>query len=208
MIGFKVLAMILGENVKKILLLILVLALNSIGYKLVQIIRPEGVLVTTWVDSFIPYISYFVIPYALYPIIVLIPFVLYWKDYQGYKKMALSLATVLIISLLIYSTFQTTMTRADVEPTDIFNWGVWMIYAQDDPLNLFPSLHVSLPTIATLFIYLRNRKLGFSLAPITILIIISTLFIKQHAFVDIIGGLILSFGVFYFFRNKFSSTSR
>ncbi len=70
-------------DLKKIKLLLLVVLLNSIGYKAAQFFRPEGFSVMTWLDSFIPYISYFVIPYALYPAIVLLPFYLYWKDYKN-----------------------------------------------------------------------------------------------------------------------------
>lgn len=186
----------LNENQKKIGLFVLVLILNSVGYKLAQILRPEGFLVTGWLDSFIPYVSYFVVPYALYPVIAIMAFVLYWNDYKKYKIMALSFAAVLAIAIIIFLGFQTTATRATIQGGDLFNWGVSLVYSFDAPLNAFPSLHVAIPVTATLFIYLRNRRLGLYLAPVTVLIILSTVLIKQHAVVDIIGGLLLAFGVF------------
>ena len=90
------------------------------------------------------------------------------------------------------------VTRAVLQQTDLFNWGVSLVYSLDQPLNAFPSLHVAIPVIATLFIYLRNRKLGIYLLPVTMLVILSTVFIKQHAVFDVVGGLILAFGVFRF----------
>ncbi len=106
---------------KKIGLFLLAVFLNSVGYKAAQILRPDGLLVTTWIDSLIPYIPYFVVPYALYVPVVLLPFFLYWKDYKKYRAVALSMAAVLAISILIFLAFQTRVIRATVEPTDLFN---------------------------------------------------------------------------------------
>ncbi len=184
------------NTVRKLGLLLLVVIINSVGYKAAQYFRHDGFSVMTWLDSFIPYISYFVIPYALYPVVVILPFYLYWKDYKKYKTMALSVATVLLVSVLIYFSFQTEITRADVHAGSFFDDLVLLVYSLDEPVNALPSLHVSLPTIATFFVFMRNRKLGFYLTPVTILIILSTVFIKQHAVIDIFAGLILAFAVF------------
>ncbi len=185
-----------NETAKKIGLLLLLGVLNGIGYKAAQIIKPTGILVTTWLDSLIPYIAVFVIPYALYVPVVLLPFALYWKDYNQYRTMALSMIAVLAISVAIFMTFQTYVIRTNVEPTDFFNWGVVFVQSLDAPVNALPSLHVAMPTLATLFIYLRNRRLAMIVAPVTVLIILSTMFIKQHAVLDVIAGLILAFAVF------------
>jgi len=188
----------MNETFKKLGLFLVAVALNSVGYGAAQALRPEGFLVTTWIDSFIPYVSWFVVPYLLFFPLVLVPFFLYWKDYPGYRTMALSLIAVLAVSLVVYLAFQTTATRAEVEPNDFFNWGVWMIYSVDKPLNNLPSLHVALSTIAALFAYLKSRRIGLGLAPLAVLIILSTVFIKQHAFLDVVAGLALTFGVFRF----------
>ncbi len=186
------------ENAKKVLLLLLVVALNSAGYKAAQVFRPTGTLLAIWIDSSIPYISYFVVPYALYVFVVLLAFVVCWKDYKLYKTMALSMATAIAIAIVIYMTFQTAVVRTNIEGTDIFNQGVKIVYQIDAPLNSFPSLHVAIPTIATMFIFLRNKKIGLATTPIAILIILSTVFIKQHVVLDVLGGLALSLCIFRF----------
>jgi membrane-associated phospholipid phosphatase len=63
-------------------------------------------------------------------------------------------------------------------------------------VNAFPSLHVSLTILAVLFVFARSWKWGVRLLPLGVLIILSTLFIKQHAVVDVIGGLLLAWVVF------------
>jgi membrane-associated phospholipid phosphatase len=187
----------MDERFNKIALFLLAVFLNSFGYTGAQILRPNGVLVMTWIDSMIPFVPQFIVAYALYFPVALLPFFLYWKDYKAYKTMALSLAAVLAIAIIIFLVFQTSITRADVDPQkDIFNWGVWQVYQWDAPLNALPSLHVAIPTIATLFVYLRNRKLGLAILPITIAIILSTVFIKQHAILDVLAGLVLAFAIF------------
>ena len=65
-------------------------------------------------------------------------------------------------------------------------------YASDKPLNAFPSLHVGMSTLATLFVYRKRKKLGLAVLPVTVLIILSTVFIKQHVLLDVAGGLVLA----------------
>jgi len=185
-----------NETLKKLGLLVALGALNGAGYKAAQLLRPTGILVTTWLDSLIPFIPYFIIPYALYVPVVLLPYALYWKDYKQYRTMALSMITVLAISVAIFMTFQTYVIRMYVEPTDFFTWGIALVHSLDAPVNALPSLHVSMPTLATLFIWLRNKRLAMVVAPVALLIVLSTVLIKQHAILDVIAGLVLAFAVF------------
>jgi membrane-associated phospholipid phosphatase len=67
------------------------------------------------------------------------------------------------------------------------------------PTNAFPSLHVSLTLTISMFVYGKNRKVGIVLLIITFFIILSTMFVKQHVFLDVIGGLMLAFVIF---KNK------
>ncbi len=110
--------------------------------------------------------------------------------------MALSVATVLLASVIIFFAFQTQIVRAEVRAGNIFDDLVLFVYSLDNPVNALPSLHVSLSTLATLFVFLRNKKLGLYISPVTILIILSTVFIKQHAVLDVFAGLIMAFAVF------------
>lgn len=185
-----------NETPRKIFLLAVVLFLNIVVYKIAQIAVPGGISLVTPIDNMIPFVSYFVVPYYLYAVFLLLPFAVFWKDYKNYMVMALSLVAVLAISNVIFFAFQTEVPRPDIQSTDVFSKAVLAIYSTDNPVNAFPSLHVAVPTIVTLFIFLRSRKFGLCLTPITILIILSTLFIRQHVIADVVGGLVLAFAVF------------
>ena len=97
---------------------------------------------------------------------------------------------------MIYYAFQTEVLRPIIASTDFFTRLTNTIYKYDMPNNTFPSLHVALTSTISAFVYEKNTKVGMVLIPLTILIILSTMFIKQHVFLDIIGGLMLAFVIF------------
>jgi len=72
----------------------------------------------------------------------------------------------------------------------------------DNPTNTFPSLHVGAIYLSTL-VFLQEQKGKF--LPYFIwanLILISTLTTKQHYIADVLGGVILSFMVYWIFFLK------
>ncbi|MBI4182156.1 MAG: phosphatase PAP2 family protein [Candidatus Aenigmarchaeota archaeon] len=184
------------DRAQKFGLLLAAVLLNSLGYAAIQWLRPTGVVVTTWVDSLVPFLPIFVIPYALYVPLVLLPFLLLWKD-DSYPRMAAGMILCLGISLLVYLVFQTSVLRPEVEVTDLWTWAVSLFYAGDRPLNVYPSLHVSMSLLATLFIAERRPRAGMLLAPLTALVALSTVFIRQHAIVDVAGGIALALAIFW-----------
>ena len=96
---------------------------------------------------------------------------------------------------------------------NIFKWLVNVLYAIDTPTNILPSLHVY-ASVACDIALCQNSK--FKTHPswrwmshvLTIIIILSTVFLKQHSIVDIITALILNL-VFYLlvYRKGFENIS-
>ena len=91
--------------------------------------------------------------------------------------------------------------RPSVMPRDNFltRW-VAGLYAIDTNTNVFPSVHVVGSIGAAWAIWdcrrLRShRALCWAVAVLAVLICLSTLFIKQHACLDVLGGLVLSLAV-------------
>ena len=74
------------------------------------------------------------------------------------------------------------------------------IYSIDQPVNCFPSIHVLTTFIIMLAAFRRREQHAFEYYILTFfgtLIILSTLFTKQHAFVDAISGMTLA-SILYF----------
>ena len=149
----------------------------------------------TAIDSAIPVIPIFVIPYnSLQPYIyaTLILFLLFRTKY--FQSACLAMITVWMISYGFYYFLQSEVIRPVLTGTDVFSKMVMAVYAGDNPYNDFPSLHTSLSTILAIHWVKINKPIGTVLAIWTALIVASTLFVKQHYIADMIFGLALAFG--------------
>ena len=191
------------ERLKKIILLLTIIALYLGIYRLVQTINPVGFNLAIGLDRYIPFIPEFAVIYLLYIPMIIFVFALYWNDYKTYRSMSLMLIAVISIAIAIYSAFQTEVLRPIFASTDFFTRLTNTIYKYDMPNNTFPSLHVALTSSITAFVYKKDTKVGMALIPLTFLIILSTMLIKQHVVLDIIGGLMLAFIIFKI-RNVFN----
>jgi len=190
------------ERLKKIILLQIIIVLYLGIYRLVQTVNPVGFNLEIGLDKHIPFIPEFAVIYLLYIPMIIFVFAFYWNDYKAYRSMSLMLIAVISTAIVIYSAFQTEVLRPIFASTDFFTRLTNTIYKYDMPNNTFPSLHVALTSSITAFVYKKDTKVGMALIPLTFLIILSTMLIKQHVVLDIIGGLMLAFIIFKI-RNVF-----
>lgn len=145
-------------------------------------------------DEKIPLIPLFTLIYIMwFPIIAIFPISLFKSSVDLYKIYMATWIIDVLISILIYIIYPTTFIR----PKDLDKYfGGWMlkiIYKFSyKGLNCMPSLHCSLSTIIFIFANLSKTlpvelKIIYSL--LSIGIIISTLFTKQHVIIDMITGV-------------------
>jgi membrane-associated phospholipid phosphatase len=156
---------------------------------------PAVINLHTALDSAIPVVPIFVIPYiSLQPYIysTLVLFLLSRTKY--FQSACLAMVTVWFISYGFYYFLQSEVIRPVLSRTDIFSKMVMNVYAVDNPYNDFPSLHSSLSTILTIHWVKIHKPLGIVLSIWTVLIVASTLLITQHYIPDMIFGLALAFG--------------
>lgn len=155
---------------------------------------PAVINLHTALDSVIPVVPIFVIPYdSLQPYIyaTLILFLLFRSKY--FQSACLAMITVWFISYAFYYFLQSEVIRPVLTGTDTFSKMVMNVYAGDNAYNDFPSLHTSLSTILAIHWVKVNRPLGILLSIWTALIVASTLLVKQHYIADMIFGLALAF---------------
>ncbi|WP_340399402.1 phosphatase PAP2 family protein [Paenibacillus sp. FSL H8-0079] len=145
----------------------------------------------TSLDSMIPFVPAFIIPYVLwYPFITGALIVLAFKDKRTYFQTLIALCSGLVISYIFFALFQTAIERPNIQgEKGILFTMVDYIYRNDQPYNCFPSIHV-----LTSYLILRGtRVFGGAIWAITstlsILIMMSTVLVKQHVVVDIAGGI-------------------
>lgn len=154
------------------------------------------------VDRFIPFNEGFVLPYISW--FLWIPFsclYLFRTDEDMFRKACLMLMGGMTVFLIISAAFPTQLS---IRPMILSDNGILctlvdLVYRIDTPTNVFPSIHV-FNTCVVLRCLLRSRgklaqKQWFRRFAIiqSILICMSTLLIKQHSMMDVIGGIALYF---------------
>jgi membrane-associated phospholipid phosphatase len=149
----------------------------------------------TDLDNLIPFVPVFIIPYLIwYPFIFGMFVVFFLKDRTVYYRSLIALCAGLISCYLIYAAYQTTVPRPFLHDAGWLTGLVKFVYATDKPFNCFPSIHVLTSYIVLKASY-RCRFGRLARAAIFTTawsIIISTLFVKQHALLDVAAAVILA----------------
>lgn len=151
------------------------------------------------IDMKIPFVKEFVIPYIIwFAYIAVVMVYLGLRSKYDFLKLSLFMFSGMSICLVIYTLFPNGQNlRPEIIGNDIFSNLVRMIYKNDTPTNCAPSIHV-INAIAVHFalINYENLKNKIYVKAISfilmLLIIMSTVFIKQHSILDVIYGIMLS----------------
>ena len=150
-------------------------------------------------DNLIPLVPVFVIPY-LFGIVFWI-FSIIVINLKGNKEYAIRFTVVMItagiLSILIYIIFPTFVVRPEVVGTDIFSSLIKLVYINDNVYNAAPSGHTFYTVICLIGLYKLLSRYRFLLTTISILIILSTLFTKQHNLLDVVTGLLFALGIYF-----------
>ncbi|HJV16576.1 MAG TPA: phosphatase PAP2 family protein [Bacillales bacterium] len=159
--------------------------------------RSDATILLTKLDSIIPFLPIFILPYILWYVFILAYLIYFWsKDTKLYIRTLAIIVLGEIVSFIIYYFFQTTIPRPALSDKGFLINLVQIIYLHDQPYNCFPSIHV-LTTFSIILssFHIKNKHIFHTfLIPISgFLIIISTLFVKQHGILDILGSIFLAF---------------
>ena len=153
-----------------------------------------GVVLDTPLDGYVPLWTVWIIPYMLS--------LLWWAVCYGwaawkmeddlYRAFVISFVTVMLTSYVIYIVFPTYVNRPELQGDDWLTRLVASLYENDRVNNAFPSGHTYNSVMIALFWsrwYPRQRWLWFTIAAIVVL---STLFTRQHNLPDLLGGILLA----------------
>lgn len=155
----------------------------------------------TAMDDFIPFNEYFIIPYLLWFVYVA-GAVLYFffTNKQDYYRLCGFLFVGMTICMIIFMVFPNgTDLRVAVDPEkNLCSRLVAMIHAADTSTNVFPSIHVynSLGVHAAVLNSETLREKPWVRQGSFILMVsicLSTVFLKQHSVVDVMGAIILAY---------------
>lgn len=187
-------------EIKPIITTISLVCIQSILYFISKLLQGDLNLVGNVIDAKIPFVPAFFIPYCIwYLMIFIIPYYLYCKDKDKFIKYTMAYILCSMIGNIVFISYPSTVARPTVTGTDIFSLIAKFIYWIDTPTNCFPSLHCAISMLFILYICeSKNTNIitKISVCIISILIMLSTLFTKQHVVVDFISGDILALIVY------------
>lgn len=151
-----------------------------------------AVYLTSELDKYIPFNRHWVWAYYLYFPFILLP-ILFLRDSRELFQAFIFYCITAGITLTIFALWRTGMYRPEIAADDLSARLLKGIYAKDYPYNCFPSQHVAYSFTATLVFFRRKRLYGWLALVIALLISMSTLFIKQHWFIDVPAGILVAF---------------
>ena len=159
-----------------------------------------------FLDEYIPFSEIFIVPYLLWFLYVpLVFFYFYRTDREQFGKLVLFNCIGMTLFLIISALFPNGLYLRPIDfPRDnIFTDMVKSLYENDTPTNVLPSLHVY-NTLCCHLALCQDKRLKekpavlFSSKVFSILVVLSTMFLKQHSVIDVATAFVMSQAVFHF----------
>ena len=152
----------------------------------------------TFIDEYIPFCEYFVIPYDSWGFLLLaLGLYLIVKDAEGFRRYMWSIMLTFGFATIFCALVPNgqDLRPAVMEHHNFCTWLLQNTYNLDTNTNVLPSVHV-LGVLDALYAVHRTpglRRTGWrTFADIWgVIIICSTLFVKQHAFIDVVAALVV-----------------
>ena len=193
------------KDLKALFFIILFVGIQSCAYYIGKAFNINPTLINTKFDYNTPYISYFAYFYIFwYLFIILVPFIIYKKDKQNLYKYFTMIFIGSIMASITFIVFPTKIERV-IPGNSISDKIIKILYILDDPTCCMPSLHclicfyIIFAIINTKYI---KKYVKIIIIIISICIILSTLFIKQHVILDVVAALIISLASYFIVYKK------
>ena len=183
----------------------IVFTYQCFGYFTTQLFVHQNRLdFTTKLDELVPFIPSFVYIYLFSYVFWIVTEII---SGTVSKEHFYSVLTVSILGNLICTIFfivmPTTITRPEVTGNSFTEQILRFVYAKDDPVNLFPSIHCFVSWLCYKAVWKQDCfSKGYRIFTLifVLLICISTQVLKQHYILDVFAGIALAELLWYLVR--------
>ena len=170
-------------------------------------------VIDTVFDDYIPFCEYFIVPYLLwfpYQILTVLYFIFRNKNKKEYYQLIFNMMMGMTVFLIVSYAYPNVLhlRPSEIPRENVFTDMVRWLYRTDTPTNVLPSIHVfnslAVHMSLTNCEALRDHKgVRYGSLVLTLLIIMSTMFLKQHSVIDVCCGATLAlFGYLFFYPQK------
>lgn len=175
------------------LIWLLIFPILNLNYLLAGKLAQDTKDFTILLDKEIPFVGAFIYPYIYWYVYIFAGlFLILLKDRRKYFRILFAIAIGMCVCYVIYFLYPVEIARPVIASNDITGRLVNMIYSADRPVNCFPSIHVLNTYIMMRLTVKKGSHIWNAYTYIVgILIILSTLFIKQHYVLDGVAGIVL-----------------
>lgn len=185
------------RRTKRILLAVLLVCLQGIYFPINSLVGP-GTILKIGLDDFIPLWTVWAVPYVLWQLWWIGCFL--WAAVampeRLFKRFFVTALVTILIGLGTFFFFPTSVLRPALSGNDIFSELLKIVYRQDAPNNAFPSAHIYITTLLTLFWSEWKGGQRWLWYSIFMIVALSTLLTRQHYIVDLLGGAMLGLLVY------------
>ena len=169
-------------------------------FGLEKAVTTEFHLIHVPLDDKIPFIEQFIIPYVAWYLFVAVGVAYFFlTDKHDFYRLAaflfVGMTTFLIVSVIYPNGLE---LRPDLtSKNNIYISLIKALHRIDTPTNVFPSIHVY-NTLAVWVAIAKSKVLRKDLwlqiasSILSISIVLSTMFLKQHSVIDVIGAFVLA----------------
>lgn len=181
---------------RRFFIIAFILLLEGAAYHVVQHVTKQKYDFVTSIDNAIPLLPGFVWVYhTLIPGIVL-AHIFFIRKKRVFYSSIISFTIAVIVLKSCFLLFPAACPRVELDPASMSEWLLSWTYNIDATNNTFPSTHITFACLAFLNVWRSsfscNIKAVLSYGIWAILILVSTLVIKQHFIFDVISGMLLA----------------
>lgn len=159
------------------------------------------------IDDEIPFIEYFIVPYLLWFVfIAAVMLYFFFTDVEGFYRLAKLMFTGMTIFLIISTLVPNGLNIRpySFERDNIFVDMVKLLYRADTPTNVMPSIHVYNSLAASIAIsrsrvLQRYKPVCIGAYILAVLIILATMFLKQHSVIDVASAIVMAHMLYQLF---------
>ena len=164
------------------------------------------------IDDYIPFCEYFIIPYLLWFIYIAVTvgyFLFFNENTTEFWSLILNLAIGMTLFLIVSYVYPNGLNIRPTEFTNdsVFTSMVQFLYRTDTPTNVLPSIHVynsvaAFSAIHTCKNLQKHKGIRTGSFILTTLIILSTMFLKQHSIADVATGITCAVATYVLFYSR------
>ena len=169
-------------------------------------------IIDSSLDDKIPFCEYFIIPYFLWFLYITVTigyFLLFNENTTEFWSLILNLAIGMTLFLIVSYVYPNGLNIRPIEFANdsVFTRMVQFLYRTDTPTNVLPSIHVynsvaAFSAIHTCKNLQKHKGIRTGAFILTTLIILSTMFLKQHSIADVATGITCAVATYVLFYSR------